>query len=165
MKTITRILSLFIAAAILFGISAFSAVAAVGDDIIGSLTICDTCGENLTWSVENGILTISGEGEMNDFEEHNNFAPWVYKEYKEVVIGSGVKNIGNYAFAHGWCLENMVIPRRRSSRWVSKNASLWSTRPRVLMAPVRYSMASAMEVLPASTWARMPIAVCFMGLL
>lgn len=110
MKTITRLLSLFIAAAILLGISVFSAVAADGDDVIGSITICDTCGENLTWSVENGILTISGEGEMNDFEEHYNFAPWVDKEYKEVVIGSGVKNIGNYAFAYGWYLENMVIP-------------------------------------------------------
>ncbi|MBO4933588.1 MAG: leucine-rich repeat protein [Clostridia bacterium] len=110
MKTITRLLSLFIAAAILLGISVFSAVAADGDDVIGSITICDTCGENLTWSVENGVLTISGEGEMSDFEEHYYLAPWVREEYKEVVIGSGVKSIGNFAFAYSWRLESIVIP-------------------------------------------------------
>ena len=27
-----------------------------------------TCGENLTWTLENGILTISGSGPMTDFK-------------------------------------------------------------------------------------------------
>ena len=69
----------------------------------------NVCGDGLTWELNGGVLTISydgvGTGEMTDFdyeydENPVNVAPW--KENKSaittVIVGDGVKSIGNYAF-------------------------------------------------------------------
>jgi hypothetical protein len=69
----------------------------------------NVCGDGLTWELNGGVLTISydgvGTGEMYDFgyeydENPVNVAPW--KENKSaittVIVGDGVKSIGNYAF-------------------------------------------------------------------
>ena len=69
----------------------------------------NSCGDGLTWELNGGVLTISydgvGTGEMYDFgyeSDQNpvNVAPW--KEYKSeittVIVGDGVKSIGNHAF-------------------------------------------------------------------
>jgi len=67
--------------------------------------VSGTCGDNLTWTLENGVLTISGEGEMynygyNDEGEGLGDAPW--SEYKErisyIVVENGVTSIGRCAF-------------------------------------------------------------------
>ncbi len=58
-----------------------------------------TCGENLTWTLdENGVLTISGSGDMYDFDSDN--MPWAdYEEdIKFVEIEDGVTSIGDFAF-------------------------------------------------------------------
>ena len=65
-------------------------------------TIVDsgTCGENLTWTLDGaGTLTISGTGEMEDYEWSGGH-PWrdSRSEIKAVVIGSGVTTIGSHAF-------------------------------------------------------------------
>ena len=56
------------------------------------------CGENLHWSFNSGTLTISGSGDMDDFEE--GAAPW--QEYKDsittVVLSGSVASVGAYAF-------------------------------------------------------------------
>ena len=41
-------------------------------------TASGTCGYNLTWTLEDGTLTISGTGEMKDYYPSNNdtTAPW-----------------------------------------------------------------------------------------
>ena len=75
----------------------------------GGSAPANVCGDGLTWELNGGVLTISydgvGTGEMTDFgyeydENPVNVAPW--KENKSaittVVIGDGVKSIGNYAF-------------------------------------------------------------------
>jgi hypothetical protein len=66
------------------------------------------CGENLTWSFdyENGIITISGTGDMYDY--YNNSSRFWNQGYyninitdiKKIVIEEGVTSIGNFAF--GW---------------------------------------------------------------
>lgn len=61
----------------------------------------NSCGENLTWTLdENGCLTISGTGEMTDFDS-NTIVPWFEfrSSITDVVIEEGVTTIGNYAFA------------------------------------------------------------------
>ena len=57
------------------------------------------CGANLTWSLSNGTLTISGSGAMDDY------ASGVSSPFRErasaiktVIIGSGVTSIGDRAF-------------------------------------------------------------------
>ena len=60
-----------------------------------------TCGENLNWTLENGVLTISGTGAMADYGQNGETAaPWVsYRgDIESVVIGNNVTRIGNCAF-------------------------------------------------------------------
>ncbi|MBE6949053.1 MAG: hypothetical protein E7456_04325 [Ruminococcaceae bacterium] len=92
------------------------------------------CGENLTWILdENGILTISGEGAMTDYEAevdyggcfgdggcsgdsgcigNENLAPWNSddKEILSVVIEEGVTSIGDEAFNGCENLTEMIVP-------------------------------------------------------
>ena len=71
-----------------------------------------TCGENLTWTLDSdGLLTISGSGEMlnsNSFQ----IAPWrAYAvDIKQVIIHSGVSQIGDSAFYLCKNLDSITIP-------------------------------------------------------
>ena len=70
-----------------------------------------TCGENLTWTLkEDGTLTISGTGEMTDYEYYS--TPWNdYKsKIKKVVIFDGVTSIGNSALEGCTSLTDITIP-------------------------------------------------------
>lgn len=63
-----------------------------------------TCGENVSWSYDNnGTLTISGEGEMDDYGDLwlEEYTPWYdYKEeMKTVIIEEGVTRVGACAFS------------------------------------------------------------------
>ena len=68
-----------------------------------------TCGENLTWTLDSdGLLTISGSGEMTDYFYDN--APWHGFFLEKVVIQDGVTSISDCAFR--WCesLTSITIP-------------------------------------------------------
>ncbi len=59
-----------------------------------------TLGENLTWELsEDGVLTISGTGEMPDYVYAYD-SPWFSRvsEIKKVIISEGVTKIGKYCF-------------------------------------------------------------------
>ena len=74
------------------------------------------CGDNLTWTIDNNeVLTISGTGRIPDYNTSyggNNTAPWYDYGYqiKKVVLGSGVQNIGNNAFAGCYGMTDITIP-------------------------------------------------------
>lgn len=60
-----------------------------------------TCGENMTWVLtEDGVLVISGNGSMTDYNPPRKNAPWL--EYAdqiiEVVVSEGVTDFGDFAF-------------------------------------------------------------------
>lgn len=59
------------------------------------------CGENLTWEFADGILTISGTGDMYDYSE-DYLAPWNEHclEITNVTISGGVTSIGSYTFCY-----------------------------------------------------------------
>ena len=64
-----------------------------------------SCGEDLTWVIADGVLTISGDGDMDDFATDNNTpsledSPWRLAEapFTAIVIGEGVDSIGDGAF-------------------------------------------------------------------
>jgi len=69
-----------------------------------------TCGDNLTWTLSNGVLTISGTGAMTSYTE-NNGAPWRDLDFQEAVIEDGVTSIGEYAFRGCGSLEKVTIPQ------------------------------------------------------
>lgn len=79
---------------------------AVQETVAGS-TITGACGEHLTWTLEDGTLTIQGHAKMDDFRSQDVFTnedlpfpPW--HDYREqitsVVIGDGISNVGECAF-------------------------------------------------------------------
>jgi hypothetical protein len=69
----------------------------------------------LDWNLLNGILTISGTGEMEDMEKGD--APWYdYIDIiKQVVIEEGVTTIGNYAFCNCANLNSVILPESLTS--------------------------------------------------
>lgn len=69
-------------------------------------------GSNLTWTVtDDGVLTISGTGEMRNFGEYDDSAPWYFAQdnFNKVVIENGVSNIGSDAFGHS-NITSVVLP-------------------------------------------------------
>ncbi len=73
------------------------------------------CGENLTWIYNylNGTLTISGTGDMYDYDYSEDIMAEWYEQrenIKSVVIEDGATSIGNCAFYNCPNLESAVIP-------------------------------------------------------
>lgn len=72
-----------------------------------------TCGENLTWELTtDGTLTISGEGNMDDYSPGwGNLTPWYGNpRIYNVIIANSVTSIGDYAFAECQNITNIIIP-------------------------------------------------------
>lgn len=67
--------------------------------------------DELTWELENNVLTVSGTGEMESYTI-NNPAPWNDRkeEIYEVVIENGVSSMGQYAFYYCEKLNKITIP-------------------------------------------------------
>ena len=90
MKRFAKMISLITAAVMLLGIAALPAAAESG-----------SCGENLTWTFENGVLTVSGEGEMTDYPATSpeNIPPWIDLPVTSIVVEEGVTYLGVNAFS------------------------------------------------------------------
>ena len=88
-------------------------IAASAVDIVDS----GTCGDNLTWTLDDeGMLTISGTGQMTNYTEAG-ATPWNKNSIKSIVIGTGVKSIGNSVF-WGCCnLKTIFIPSGTKERF------------------------------------------------
>lgn len=73
---------------------------------------CGSDGNNLTWALdeENGVLTISGQGDMADYSEDS--APWAEKSSSitSVSIQQGVTGIGSGAFCLCTALSTVTLP-------------------------------------------------------
>lgn len=75
-----------------------------------------TCGENITWNLEDNVLTISGTGEMADYTDVEQ--PWyqtllnAYYSGAEVkvVIEEGVTGIGAYSFGSLDAIHSVELP-------------------------------------------------------
>ena len=69
-----------------------------------------TCGPNLKWKLANdGVLTITGEGEMTDYS-YSNRSPWYGQNIKRIIIGDSVTTIGGWAFSSCSSLTSVNIP-------------------------------------------------------
>lgn len=94
MKRINKIcLTLLIAVSALFG------------------TYADIHAETIEWSVENGVLVISGEGRMPAYS-YSEKAPW-YEEKEQIskiIVNEGITYIGSSAFVEFVNLTEVVFP-------------------------------------------------------
>ena len=76
------------------------------------------CGKNLTWTLTyNGVLTISGTGDMYNYDYTNNLAPWnnVSNNIKYIVLPEGLTSIGEWAFYLCASVTSISIPEGVSS--------------------------------------------------
>ena len=72
------------------------------------------CGENINWSLNDGVLNISGSGKMTDYDSGK--SPFCFRtDIKSVVIGSGVTSIGSTAFYECDNLTSVTIPNSVTS--------------------------------------------------
>ena len=87
-----RILSIVLVLCMLVSLVPAAALAD-GEALSGS------CGKNLTWKLTDGTLTVSGTGEMTDYEGKSGI-PW-YKyaqNITSIIVENGVTKIGSMAF-------------------------------------------------------------------
>lgn len=99
---IKNLLAVMVVIIAFLGISASAATATSG-----------SCGDNLTWSFNStdGVLTISGTGEMDDYMM-GLLAPWgnYHSSLREIVIEEGVTTIGENAFSTMQYVSNVSLP-------------------------------------------------------
>ena len=64
----------------------------------------------VTWKLENGTLTISGTGNMENYSYRT--APWSNQRYviHHVIIEQGITSIGDYSFQDCVDLFSVIIP-------------------------------------------------------
>lgn len=71
---------------------------------------------NITWSLsKDGVLTLSGNGKMKDYDDEHQYAPWGDYGFKSVVIKPGITSIGSYAFWIASYLTSISIPNTVTS--------------------------------------------------
>lgn len=59
----------------------------------------DSVAEDFAWTLEDGVLTVSGHGKMPDVYELDNGRPWTWKDHIEkVVVSEGLTSVSSYAF-------------------------------------------------------------------
>ena len=70
-----------------------------------------TCGRNAIWTLKDGVLTISGSGDMTNYFDQDAM-PWrdSSASITRVVIKAGITSIGDYAFANCDHLTSIEIP-------------------------------------------------------
>lgn len=70
-----------------------------------------TCGADLSWSFDEGTLTITGSGDMTDFPE-STMSPWYHlrEEILKISLPEGLTSIGTLAFYECEKLTAVVIP-------------------------------------------------------
>ena len=109
-----KMLGMFLATVLMFGTFDVTYGATIENTVTTqstSTTIVKSgeCGENVIYTLDsNGLLKISGSGNMNDYYIGN--SPfYLNKDIKEIVIGDGVTSIGSSAFESCSSLTSIAI--------------------------------------------------------
>ena len=108
-RTHVRLLTIMIAFTFLFTSGLF--IVNDMDSSDATVTASGTCGDAVTWELENGTLTISGTGAMYNFSYFGE-VPWYpyVNRITTVIIGNGVTSIGMSAFERCLLLSSITIP-------------------------------------------------------
>ena len=105
-----------------FGDEQFAADYPIPNADYSGASVSGTCGnpdvnsgENVTWSLSDGVFTVSGTGAMADFEPESgtiDTRPWVEysREITAVVIEQGVTSVGSHAFFNCPNLNSVTLP-------------------------------------------------------
>ena len=155
----------------------------------GTLDLSGTCGDNLTWTLDNsGKLTVSGTGAMYDYTDITSRgtdpAPWAYVSsmIRSVEIGNGVTSIGrcalvdtnitsltipgsvttigNYGAYHNRYLAKLTL--NEGLRSIGKGALSWNKRLTTVTIPD--GVTTIGEESFAHCWAWLPKTDTYVGL-
>jgi hypothetical protein len=66
-----------------------------------------TCGDNLTWTISDGVLNITGEGDMT----FTDVIPWRGYDVTELHVGEGITSISSDAFECLYGLKTIDLPK------------------------------------------------------
>lgn len=91
-----------------------------------------TCGKDLTWTLRNGTLTVSGSGEMDAF------SPWEESrdQITKVVFTGGVTKVGESAFAE--CVNLEYVNFGDSMQQIDTRAFMGCTSLKAIHLPVGF---------------------------
>ncbi len=85
----------------------------IAADAFDGVTKASGSYETLTWVLENGVLTVSGDAKEYNFTKAKP-APWATAAFKDrfskLVVEEGTEILGNYAFRNCTALETIVFP-------------------------------------------------------
>jgi len=73
----------------------------------------ELCGDNVEWSLNNGVLTINGTGPMYDYSQAPaSLPPWFssVRQITKVDVKEGVTSIGNYSFIAHQSVIEVTLP-------------------------------------------------------
>lgn len=70
------------------------------------------CGDNITYTIEDGVLTLSGSGDMWHYDFWSNTVPWDSEKGKitKVVVEEGITSLGTNAFCDFVMLTEVELP-------------------------------------------------------
>lgn len=99
-RNISRLMAVLLVPMLLAGASPVALAAESG-----------TCGADLSWSFDEGTLTITGSGDMTDFPE-STMSPWYHlrEEILKISLPDGLTSVGSLAFYECKKLTAVVIP-------------------------------------------------------
>lgn len=110
----------------------FSLEPGEGSKINPNAPTSGTCGKDLTWTLRNGTLTVSGSGEMDPF------SPWEEsrEQITKVVFTGGVTKVGESAFAE--CVNLEYVNFGDSMREIDTRAFMGCTSLKAIHLPVGF---------------------------
>lgn len=81
-----------------------------------------SCGNHLTWKLEDSTLTISGTGKMFNYDDYiedeyitGSTAPWNEMGFNTVIVEEGVTSIGDRAFMLQYSVRKVTLPETLTS--------------------------------------------------
>ena len=67
---------------------------------------------DLAWKLENGTLTISGNGKMENYTTFTDeLSPWWKKDCTRLIVEEGITSLGNHAFDSKYNLKDVSLPQ------------------------------------------------------
>lgn len=129
-KTTSKLISVILSLMLIFGTMPITAFA-----------------DNLTWSFDNGTLTISGNGAMDNYDNNN---PGWYthaNNISKIIINEGVTSIGDYAFYYEYTnLTEVHIPKS------VKTIGEWAFYTATSLETVSFAANSELETIKKSAF-------------
>lgn len=100
-----RILSMFLIFCMFIQLYGINGVLALDVNVDSGFvtTQPEPCGENAFWHLDKGVLTISGSGDMDNYDYNYDRQPWLQyaSQVSTIIIEDGITSIGQIAFSSG----------------------------------------------------------------